>query len=214
MLCNSLNSAATLTLFVALLLNTIPMCVAFCSTVPQLPSLSTGSSTNVRDHRTTSPKTAVHSRHPYPTSRTLLRESGRSMSCKGNDHTSAGRPSSVSIEGQQEQELVLREFSMALQSSPAAYERRVRSECLRSGGDSASVVRWHISYADAQSGRAHLEVHLSSVGNAIFDNHHRVSSMCSDARTAHCQLITSTEQSKSETTLTCIRNSHLNPVHQ
>lgn len=56
------------------------------------------------------------------------------------------------------QELVLREFSMPLQSSPGAYERRVLSDCLKEGGEAATVVRWHISSADEETGQARVEV--------------------------------------------------------
>ncbi|CAB1101134.1 unnamed protein product [Ectocarpus sp. CCAP 1310/34] len=55
------------------------------------------------------------------------------------------------------QELVLREFALPLQASPGSYERRVRAECLREGGETATVVRWHISHADEATGRAHVE---------------------------------------------------------
>ncbi|CBN74842.1 expressed unknown protein [Ectocarpus siliculosus] len=56
-----------------------------------------------------------------------------------------------------QQELVLREFALPLQASPGSYERRVRAECLREGGEAATVVRWHISHADEATGRAHVE---------------------------------------------------------
>lgn len=57
-------------------------------------------------------------------------------------------------------QLVLREFDMPLQADPALYERKVRAECLREGGAAATVVRWHISRADQNTGRAHVEVRL------------------------------------------------------
>lgn len=60
--------------------------------------------------------------------------------------------------GYDQQELVLREFTLPLQASPGSYERRVRAECLREGGETATVVRWHISHADEATGHAHVEV--------------------------------------------------------
>ncbi|CAM9347888.1 unnamed protein product [Ectocarpus fasciculatus] len=61
------------------------------------------------------------------------------------------------VAGYDQRELVLREFTMPLQGSPGSYERRVRSECLREGGETATVVRWHISRADEATGHAHVE---------------------------------------------------------
>lgn len=73
----------------------------------------------------------------------------------------------------EEQELILREFSMdvavpaekkpvgtgrSLLSDPGVYERRVRAECLREGGETATVVRWHVSRVDEETGRGHVEV--------------------------------------------------------
>eukprot|EP00903_Cladosiphon_okamuranus_P015339 g14169.t1 len=54
-------------------------------------------------------------------------------------------------------QLVLREFAIPLQADPALYERTVRAECLREGGETATVVRWHISRADEETGQAHVE---------------------------------------------------------
>ncbi|CAM9509493.1 unnamed protein product, partial [Hapterophycus canaliculatus] len=56
-----------------------------------------------------------------------------------------------------DQKLVLREFSVALEASPVAYERTVRAACLREGDEAATVVRWHISRADQETGQAHVE---------------------------------------------------------
>ena len=55
-------------------------------------------------------------------------------------------------------QLVLKEFAMPLQADPAFYEREVRAESLREGGKTATVVRWHISRADEETGQAHVEV--------------------------------------------------------
>lgn len=68
---------------------------------------------------------------------------------------------------EQQQELVLREFSIPAAVldvttgallDPAVYERRVQAECLREGGETASVVRWHVSRVDEETGHAHVEV--------------------------------------------------------
>lgn len=58
----------------------------------------------------------------------------------------------------QAQELVLREFVLPLQADPASYERMVRAEGRRGGDETATVVRWHISRADEETGNAHVEV--------------------------------------------------------
>lgn len=75
-----------------------------------------------------------------------------------NTDTDGWQASPSSIGRQPPQELVLREFSMPLQSSPGAYERRVVRDCLKEGGEAATVVRWHISCADEQTGQARVEV--------------------------------------------------------
>lgn len=75
-----------------------------------------------------------------------------------NTDTEGWQASPSSIGRQPPQELVLREFSMPLQSSPGAYERRVVRDCLKEGGEAATVVRWHISSADEQTGQARVEV--------------------------------------------------------
>ncbi|CAM9422481.1 unnamed protein product, partial [Ascophyllum nodosum] len=62
------------------------------------------------------------------------------------------------------EKLVLREFSMPLQDSPEAYERKVRWECLREDSAAASLVRWHVSKADEDTGRAHVEAVLLTNG--------------------------------------------------
>lgn len=62
------------------------------------------------------------------------------------------------VAGYDQRELVLREFTMPLQGSPGSYERRVRAECLLEGGETATIVRWHISRADEATGHAHVEV--------------------------------------------------------
>lgn len=61
---------------------------------------------------------------------------------------------------QQGEVLVLREFSMPLleASSPGAYARKVSGECEREFGETATVVRWHISAADEEKGEAQVEV--------------------------------------------------------
>ncbi|CAM9195462.1 unnamed protein product [Pylaiella littoralis] len=66
---------------------------------------------------------------------------------------------------EEQEELVLREFRIAVVSEgttsphldPAVYERRVRAECLREGGETATVVRWHVSRVDEETGHAHVE---------------------------------------------------------
>lgn len=73
--------------------------------------------------------------------------------------TDGRQASPISFVRQRPQELILREFSMPLQSSPGAYERRVVNDCLKQeGGEAATVVRWHISSADEQTGQARVEV--------------------------------------------------------
>lgn len=83
-----------------------------------------------------------------------------SINTNTNAITNAGgnRRSPGVFQQQQPQGLVLREFSMPLQPSPGAYERRVLSECLKDGGEEATVVRWHISSADEQAGQVRVEV--------------------------------------------------------
>lgn len=78
-----------------------------------------------------------------------------SSSSSSGDYHQQPKPTVDNINHQQ---LVLREFAMPLQADPALYERRVRAECLRAGGETATVVRWHISRADEKAGQAHVEV--------------------------------------------------------
>ncbi|CAM9888935.1 unnamed protein product [Ectocarpus sp. 12 AP-2014] len=86
--------------------------------------------------------------------------SGREMETRrlcAADSIHRSYPMMCGVADYDQQELVLREFALPLQASPGSYERRVRAECLREGGETATVVRWHISHADEVTGRAHIE---------------------------------------------------------
>lgn len=69
--------------------------------------------------------------------------------------------SETKFDDQPREKLVLREFSMPLQTSLGAYELRVKSKCLEEGGPTAKLIRWNISHADRQTGQAHVEVWLT-----------------------------------------------------
>lgn len=81
--------------------------------------------------------------------------------------SSVDESASASVVGDWEEpleELVLREFSMPpTQGSPGAYARMVQSECFREGGETASVVRWHVSHADDKTGQARVEVRAENI---------------------------------------------------
>ncbi|CAM9295224.1 unnamed protein product, partial [Ectocarpus sp. 13 AM-2016] len=86
--------------------------------------------------------------------------SGREMETRrlcAADSIHRSYPMMCGVADYDQQELVLREFALPLQASPGSYERRVRAECLLEGGETATVVRWHISHADEATGRAHIE---------------------------------------------------------
>lgn len=126
--------------------NEVPGASAFLTVVPRRLRLSTAAGTRNTPFAQKEQKST-----PYYDSQQMASELRLSSRSDGDQSSSVGPIG-------EPQELVLREFSMPLAAQPGAYERKVRQECLREGGETATVVRWHISHADNERGQAHIEV--------------------------------------------------------
>lgn len=122
-----------------------------------------------RSHVLFSPRGSIQRSLAWPTSSHVKRSISSTDTVV--DHSNFYSETKVD-DDQPGEKLVLREFSMPLQTSLGAYELRVRSKCLEEGGPTAKLIRWNISHADRQTGQAHVEVrptvsHLQAATNAM-----------------------------------------------
>lgn len=141
--------------------STAALIAALCTTAEAFVAPVPRSGTQNKDGRRKNPCSCTQqssaSRHATPAQRLTAAASRTSTSNTGSGNRHQPTPT-MGADNPHEQKLVLREFSVALEASPVAYERSVRAACLREGGEAASVVRWHISRADQETGQAHIEV--------------------------------------------------------